>query len=152
MTVIGLVGCAAQKLKRPAPARELYVSQLFRKSAAYVEARSDRWYVLSAEHGLVSPDTVLEPYDTRLGHKSGPPIWDWATRVANQLEQATSDDRDPELLVLAGEQYRTLLRRTALPATVPMQGLGIGQQLGWLTDALRQQDVARDASNLADVV
>lgn len=144
MTVIGLVGCAAQKLSRPAAAKDLYVSQLFRKSAAYVESHSDRWYVLSAKHGLVAPDTVLEPYDTRLGHKNGPPIWDWASRVAEQLAEATADDEAPELLVLAGEQYRTLLRRTTLPARVPMEGLGIGQQLGWLTEALRN-----DAPDLA---
>ena len=31
----GLVGCASQKLKRPAPARELYVSKLFKKTSAY---------------------------------------------------------------------------------------------------------------------
>ncbi|MET1087465.1 MAG: DUF6884 domain-containing protein [Arthrobacter sp.] len=32
---VGLVGCASQKLQRPAPARELYASQLFRKASAY---------------------------------------------------------------------------------------------------------------------
>jgi hypothetical protein len=64
---VGLVGCAARKLQGPAPARELYVSQLFRKASAYAEATCDRWYILSAKHGLVHPDTVLEPYDVRLG-------------------------------------------------------------------------------------
>lgn len=58
---VGLVGCASQKLKRPAPARELYVSPLFKKASAYAEATCDRWYVLSAKHGLVHPDAVLEP-------------------------------------------------------------------------------------------
>uniref|UniRef100_UPI0038B36EF6 DUF6884 domain-containing protein n=1 Tax=Agromyces humi TaxID=1766800 RepID=UPI0038B36EF6 len=51
MTKIGLVGCAAQKLRRPAPARDLYVSQLFRKSSAYVEWNCDAWFILSAKHG-----------------------------------------------------------------------------------------------------
>jgi hypothetical protein len=59
--------CAARKLDRPAPARELYVSQLFEKASAYATAARDRRYVLSAKHGLVQPDTVLEPYDVRLG-------------------------------------------------------------------------------------
>lgn len=40
---VGLVGCASQKLRRPAPARELYVSQLFRKAFAYAELTFDRW-------------------------------------------------------------------------------------------------------------
>ncbi|MDP9695146.1 UNVERIFIED_ORG: hypothetical protein J2X79_002715 [Arthrobacter globiformis] len=40
---IRLVGCASQKLKRPAPARGLYVSQLFIKASAYAELTCDRW-------------------------------------------------------------------------------------------------------------
>lgn len=40
---MGLVGCASQKLKRPAPARGLYVSQLFKKASAYAELTCDRW-------------------------------------------------------------------------------------------------------------
>jgi hypothetical protein len=136
MTTIGLVGCAAGKLSRPAPARELYTSQLFRKAAAYAEANSDRWYVLSAKHGLVAPDTVLEPYDMKLGHKSGPPIWEWAARVSDQLELALLGDVNVELLVLAGEQYRTCLWRNPHPARVPMEGMGIGEQLSFLTREL----------------
>lgn len=58
---VGLVGCASQKLKRPVPARELYVSQLFKKASAYAELTCDRWFVLSAMHGLVHSETVLEP-------------------------------------------------------------------------------------------
>ncbi len=138
MTTIGLVGCAAAKLSRPAPARDLYTSQLFRKASAYAEANSDHWYILSAKHGLVSPDQMLEPYDMKLGHKSGPPIWDWACMVRDQLETELWRIGEPlaELLVLAGEQYRTFLRMGNWPARVPMDGMGIGQQLGYLTKEL----------------
>lgn len=133
MTTIGLVGCAATKLKRPAPARELYTSQLFRKASAYAEANSDRWYVLSAMHGLVDPDTILDPYNFSLGAKNGPFVWDWAKMIAQQVERELAADSDVELLVLAGEQYRLFLHFTDLPARVPMEGMGIGQQLGFLT-------------------
>ena len=136
MTTIGLVGCAAAKLQRPAPARDLYVSQLFKKAATYADQHSDRWYVLSAKYGLVAADDEIEPYDAKLGHKSGPPIWDWAQDVAAQLRVALLDDTDIELLVLAGEQYRTCLRFVDYPARVPMEGMGIGQQLGYLTREL----------------
>ena len=40
--LVGLVGCASQKLQRRAPARELYVSQLFKKTSAYAELTCDR--------------------------------------------------------------------------------------------------------------
>jgi hypothetical protein len=46
---VGLVGWASQNLKRPAPARELYVSQLFKRASAYAELTCDRWYVLSLD-------------------------------------------------------------------------------------------------------
>ena len=43
---VGLVGCASAKLRLPAPARELYVSQLFKKVSAYAGQTCDRWYVV----------------------------------------------------------------------------------------------------------
>lgn len=146
MTTIALVGCAAAKLSRPAPARDLYVSQLFKKAAAYAEANSDRWYVLSAKYGLVASDKVIEPYDAKLGTKTGPPIWDWASMVRDQLNDELWRTGEPlaELLVLAGEQYRTFLRLDNWPRRVPMKGLGIGQQLGYLT---RELTVAHRPSN-----
>lgn len=133
--IIGLVGCAASKLKRPARADELYTSQLFRKSAAYVAEHADDWYVLSAKHGLVHHEEVLEPYNVKLGDKAALPIWDWAEMVAHQLEVECGTGQ-PMLLVLAGEQYRTFLRRVpeSWPTMVPMRGLGIGEQLHWLTE------------------
>lgn len=134
---VGLVGCAAAKLSRPAPASQLYTSQLFRKASAYAAATCDRWFILSAEHGLVHPDTVLAPYDAKLGTKSGPPIHEWAARVRVQLDDELRQlGDDVELLALAGEQYRIALRGSMRPVTVPMLGMGIGQQLAYLTRQL----------------
>ena len=135
---VGLVGCASQKLKRPAPARELYVSQLFKKASAYAEVTCDRWYVLSAKYGLVHPDQVIEPYDMRLGAnaRTSPPIHQWAARVRAQLDVELAGIDDITLVALAGEQYRTVLLGSRWPYEVPMKGLGIGQQLGWLTAQL----------------
>lgn len=133
---IGLVGCASQKLQRPAPARELYISTLFRKASAYAELTCDRWYVLSAKHGLVRPDDVIEPYDVRLGAKTSPYVRAWAARVQGQLSEELKGMERVTLVVFAGEQYRTLLQGSAWSYEVPLKGLGIGQQLGWLTGKL----------------
>jgi hypothetical protein len=139
---VGLVGCASQKLKRPALARELYVSQLFKKASAYAEVTCDRWYVLSAMHGLVHPDAILEPYDMRLGtnDRTSPPIHAWATRVRAQLEAELAGVEDVTLVALAGEQYRTVLHGSRWSFVVPMKGLGIGQQLGWLSAQLKDPE------------
>lgn len=138
---IGLVGCASMKLKRPAPARDLYTSPLFRKASAHAEATCDRWYVLSAKHGLVHPDEVVEPYNVKLGRSTrdpatdAPPIHQWAQRVREQLRQEMPTDEEAHLVVLAGEQYRTILYKDC-PWTydVPMKGLGLGEQLAWLNE------------------
>lgn len=149
VTIIGLVGCGSAKLRRPAPARDLYTGALFRKSRAYVEATCERWFVLSAKHGLVYPEQVLEPYDVRLGRvlprepeRSAQPIWQWAQMVADQLAVALADTPVPVLTVLAGEQYRTILRRCSWEASEPMKGLGIGEQLAWLNRELAALDRA----------
>lgn len=135
---VGLVGCASQKLRRAAPARELYVSQLFKKASAYAELICDRWYVLSAKHGLVHPDQVLEPYDVKLGTnaRTSPLIHQWADMVRKQLAAELTGIGKPKLIALAGEQFRYAVYRGPWEYEVPMQGLGIGQQLGWLTAQL----------------
>jgi len=73
---IFVVACGAAKLDRPAPARELYCSPTFRHILAAAEAEAEattrdlgvpsRVLIMSAKHGLVSPDAELEPYNVTL--------------------------------------------------------------------------------------
>lgn len=135
---VGLVACASQKLQQPAPARDLYVSQLFKKASAYAELTCDRWYVLSAKHGLLCPDEVIEPYDVRLGtnHRNSPPVHQWAERVREQLAAELAGMENVKIIALAGAQYRTVLHGSRWEHEIPLEGLGIGQQLGWLTRKL----------------
>ncbi|MGZ5227486.1 MAG: DUF6884 domain-containing protein [Burkholderiales bacterium] len=56
---IFLVSCVSRKAGMPLPARALYTSDLFRKVRAFVERAGGPWFILSAEHGLVHPDTVI---------------------------------------------------------------------------------------------
>jgi Family of unknown function (DUF6884) len=53
-----LVGCVKTKADRPQAARDLYRSPLFERRRRYAEQYAARWYILSAEHGLVAPETV----------------------------------------------------------------------------------------------
>jgi hypothetical protein len=150
VAVIGLVACAAEKLARPAPARELYCSPLFRKSLAYAEARCDRVYVLSAAHGLVELDAVTKPYDRRLGGKAERLAW--GSRAARSL--VTRHGREVDYLLLAGADYAepiaTGLRthdgygeggwRGVAPERIlqPLQGLQVGARLRRLNELLAE--------------
>jgi len=141
VSAVTLVACVASKLEHAAPARELYTSAWFRKARAYAEAAGRPWFILSAKHFLVDPLQVVEPYDaTLVGADRDTRRW-WAWHTAFALRQAcTAAGLDPStttLEVLAGEAYRAEL----LPAlrargfrdfSVPMAGLGIGEQLHWL--------------------
>jgi hypothetical protein len=71
-----VIPCGGKKLDHAAPARDLYCGSMFRHTLANVEqlAALDeaegrgpaRVVILSALHGLVGLDTVLEPYDQRM--------------------------------------------------------------------------------------
>jgi hypothetical protein len=68
-----VIPCSAGKLGRPAPARDLYTGPMFRHTLAAAQAsaaagtRPARILILSALHGLVGLDTVLAPYDCKIG-------------------------------------------------------------------------------------
>jgi len=134
-TLVGLVACSASKLNRPAPGRYLYTSQLFRKSSTYAEQTCDRWFILSAKHGLVHPESVVEPYDLRLSPKTAPA---WSDIVRTQLAAELNDVPGVTLVALAGINYQTVLRPCQWPFQIPMKGLGIGQQLGWLSTRIKE--------------
>lgn len=90
MDEIGLVSCTKTKLEQPAPPGELYApSTLFSKARQYCEQHHDDWYILSAKHHLLEPDSSpIEPYDetltgTRVGRKRK-----WSKKAFEQLESA----------------------------------------------------------------
>lgn len=135
---IALVACSAQKLEHAAPARELYTGALFKAARAYAEATCDGWAILSAQHGLVSPDTVLDPYDLALASLPREGRDAWGERVAAQLRvlYGFGAQAGVTFVVLAGATYATPLMRSLDPATwdleLPLRGLAIGQQKAWL--------------------
>ena len=137
--VIYLVSCVGQKLSSPAAARDLYTSSWFHKARAYADRAGHPWFVLSAKYGLVHPCDVIVPYDLTLNTM---PIGDrrqWAGKVLTQMEPHLGDAKS--IVFLAGRRYREFLepslRSRGLVVSVPMEGLGIGKQLRWLTRKLR---------------
>jgi hypothetical protein len=134
---IVLVSCAGSKLSRPAEAKDLYVSSLFQKSRAYAERVGRAWFVLSAKHGLLRPGDVIEPYDVTLKELTYLDRRAWAEQVfARLVPQLGEGDR---VVFLAGATYREhlekLLASKGIETEAPMEGLGIGKQLQWLSRA-----------------
>lgn len=164
---IVLVGCAKSKLSHAAPAKDLYTSPLFRTERAYAEATGGRWFILSAQHGLVTPDEVLEPYDLRLATTQASYRQDWGARVVKQLQDACGPLAGKTVEVHAGSAYVQPIRGGLVQAGArvvePLAGLTLGGRLAWYSSHGRRppppasspagapaESIARDATRLVD--
>lgn len=131
---VALVSCVKSKLPRSAPAAELYISPLFKGLRAYAEKMADDWFILSAEHGLLAPDQVIDPYEKTLNTAGVAERRRWAERVQEQLRERLLPGCD--VVILAGQRYREhlvpFLSERGHNVTIPLEGLQMGQQLQWL--------------------
>jgi hypothetical protein len=136
---IGLVGCGKLKKKERSKAKDLYLGELFKKSRAWVEKNCDEWGVISARHGLLSPNKLVSPYDRTLSKMDREWRHGWAQKVSHQVYCRWGEDT--HYILLAGELYRQpfeekYLRGDTCTEEAPMRGLGLGEQLGWLKRSL----------------
>jgi hypothetical protein len=131
---ISLVSCVSRKRDHPIEAKDLYISDWFVKARAYVERAGDDWFILSAEYGLVCPDTVIASYERTLNVMSMVDRRAWASKVLKQLQPKLKGvDR---VVMLAGARYREFLvdaiREKGPAVELPLEGMRIGEQLRWL--------------------
>ena len=139
-----LVSCVKTKRRTAAPAKDLYVSDWFRKARTCVEGAGGEWRILSAEYGAVHPDDEISTYERTLNTMPKAERCAWAHGV---LESSETDLRGVDTVVfLAGARYREFLepalRERGVDVDVWMQGLSQGQQLAWLGACLRNMAAA----------
>jgi hypothetical protein len=135
-----LLGCVSQKNTSPMAARDLYRSELFRRRRRYAEASGRPWWIVSVEYGLVDPDRVIAPYDTRIARLPLAARHELADRVAADLERALGTLAGTRLEIHAGDEYVLAigpsLRDRGARLTRPLEGLRIGEQLAWYGERL----------------
>lgn len=130
MDTLCLVSCVSKKRPVICEAQYLYQSAWFKLASEYAK-RFDAWAILSAKHGLLRPDEMVAPYDDFMGNKTSAQRKEWSALVAAQIEQAYPCVA--YIQILAGKAYRAdLVPLLEATVEVPMEGLGIGQQLQWL--------------------
>lgn len=126
---IVLISCVSQKLPHRAKAKDLYVSTFFKLNVKYANSLSpDEIYILSAKYGLLALEDEIEPYEQTLNNMRTAEIKEWANRVLQQLKSVASLE-ETEFIFLAGDKYRKYLLPHIKNATVPLEGLRIGEQL-----------------------
>lgn len=70
---IVFIPCGAEKAASACAAADLYVGSMFRTQLAAAQAIIDSVdghgdiYIVSAKHGIVALDTIVEPYDVKMG-------------------------------------------------------------------------------------
>lgn len=129
MKNVVLVACVATKINKPAPAEQLYDSDLFHKSMAYAHklAEPQDIYILSAKHHLLPIKKVIKPYDLTLNDFSADEKKEWSDIVLNDLSKKYDLDKT-KFVFLAGSNYRKYLEPELPHTAVPLEGLRIGQQ------------------------
>ena len=135
-TTIVLIGCSKSKLDRPAPARELYTGQLFKKAVAWAERQGYQWFVISALHGLVTPNQTIAPYDYSLKHRRGSRERESWAHLAISSQLTIHVSKGSHAFLIMPELYRRFIQpqlaRHSITSTNPLHQLPIGKQMCWL--------------------
>ena len=140
MKHVALISCGKRKAAHPAPARDLYQGDLFRKSLRYAEEvlEADEMFILSAKHGLVALDEVIAPYEQTLNRMPAAEVRAWGRRVVDELRAETDLEQD-RFTILAGANYRKHLTPALKHVDVPIEGLRFGEQLRFFKEALEDE-------------
>jgi hypothetical protein len=137
--------CSGAKLDQAAPARQLYTGSMFRLALPIIEAAAaaasdtlgqhTEVRVLSARHGLIALEAVVEPYDRRMDALTSSERADLAAVVADQLAELAAGRDAIEIRAFLPRAYLRLLTeatdRIAVDAQVTdaYQGCrGVGDQ------------------------
>jgi hypothetical protein len=137
---IVVVGCGARKAAQPTTAGELYVGSYHRAAqrAALALVPRERVLILSARHGLLGLDDLVEPYELRLGQ----PGAIQATDLHGQAARRGLTGRP--IVALCGAAYAALLQQVWAEVATPLAGVGgLGRQLQVLAAVRRAGWAAR---------
>lgn len=132
MSAIVLLSCVKSKRDHSCKAGDMYTSSLFLKMMAYAQSlKPKNIFILSAKYGLLSTDTIIDPYELTLKNMKSAERHRWAQDVVSELQKHCDLDAD-DFVFLAGKPYRDNLVPHLKHYVVPMQGLAFGKQLQWL--------------------
>lgn len=141
--MIVIASCTDRKHNSAMHARDLYMpSGYFKAQRRYAEAYGDKWFILSAEYGLLRPKQVVESYDQHMSDQDDPRYYE---RLAYQAQYLAEHHDNAE--VIAGSDYAdvivTLLRYYGMTVETPFAGQRIG------TRAKHLQQEAQKVENMA---
>ncbi|WP_259595884.1 DUF6884 domain-containing protein [Clostridium botulinum] len=136
MATIALISCTSSKKHYACQAKELYSeSATFCLEYELANILAEEIYILSAKHGLVAKDTILDYYDYTLMHKSKDIKIQWSKKVLNQIREIFSLEED-EFIILAGKDYYEYLLPSIKKYWLPLKGKRQGERQPMLRQLL----------------
>lgn len=137
-----LLGCVKSKLGYASAAQDLYSSPLWRWRRAYAKQSGVSWYILSAKHGLLDPETRIAPYDLTLADFPATERRAWSRKVLDDLAAKVPVLQGKAIEIHAGKFYTDYgledgLRRAGAIVCRPLAHVvGIGPQCRWYAEHL----------------
>ena len=137
-----LLGCVKSKFNATRAAKDLYDSPLWRCRRAYAERLGVPWYILSAKHGLLAPDSRIAPYDLALSDLPAAERRAWSERVLENLAAWVPVLNGNVIQIHAGKAYVEYgledgLRDAGAIVHRPLAHIvGIGRQRTWYSARL----------------
>jgi hypothetical protein len=132
-----LISCSKSKLTRRAAAKNLYTGQLFQRAVSWAERRALPWFVVSALHGLLTPEQEIDPYNFTIKDRRRREREQWANLVVS-AELTRYAAKGSHAILILPEPYRRFiepqLSRNEITYENPLAGMGIGSQMKWLAE------------------
>ncbi|HLR62320.1 MAG TPA: hypothetical protein VK097_07750 [Lentibacillus sp.] len=142
MAELSIIPCGRKKIWDNQPelgavcAEDAYIGTLHRRSRQYAEMFTNQWVILSAKHGFLFADDIVDgQYDVTFGQKSDEIIT--FDRLTRQVKDKQLDQFE-RLVVLTGKKYKPVINgafASDIPRVYPLvQYDGIG----YILQALKQ--------------
>ncbi|MHB8132539.1 MAG: DUF6884 domain-containing protein [Mobilitalea sp.] len=111
-------------------ARDVYTGAPFKVNREYAERFADRWFILSAKYGFISPDFMIpEPYNITFKKKSTGPVS--ISVLQEQIKDMNLGSYDT-VIGLGGKEYRTAMEGAfgvGVNLIFPFSGLPLGKAM-----------------------
>ena len=148
---VALISCTSSKKEYSCKASEMYApSPRFALAYQYAKQVADVVYVLSAKHGLLCENEMIEPYNETLNDKSTAERRLWAGGVLKSLEEKHSLKTD-EFVILAGRVYNEYLLSSLSLYSLPLEGQSMGMWIPKLKELLNTS-MNREAAEFSSLI
>lgn len=131
MNIVIAVMCGQRKVNYACCAEELYCGSLFKAAKGWAKRHAIEWFIVSAKHGLLLPQTIVAPYDVKLGKGANAlnkqQQSQWAEQTRKLIEERYGKRR---IVCLCSKEYESAF--SGLNCYFPLQRMGIGKRIKWL--------------------